>query len=112
MQNKPYKFNACWGIVTIEAPTKEIANTIIKKLMIIPITELEKIGFEAVCPREFEDTFSYDLHNIAVNESYISVATEYDLKGVVRHQYVDVNDRTLKGDPIGIEELKILIRLL
>ena len=112
MDLKEYKFKGGWGKIKIEAPTKEIANNLIKKLMIIPIPKLLELGFTEVQSRFEEPEFSYDLHSIDKNESYISVTTTYNLKGVITGQYFDFNDRTLKGDPIGEEDLKFLIKLM
>jgi len=112
MQNKPYKFKGGWGKITIEAPTKEIANNLIKKLMIIPIQKLTDLGFKQDGSRFTEPEFSYDLHSIDKNESYISITTNYDLNNKITHQLVDFNDRTLKGDLIAINELKFLIKLM
>lgn len=80
--------------------------------MTLQIKKLKKLGFTQVQPRYYELEFSYDWHRFKKNDSCIDVTTEYDLNDTLKLQYVELNGEKLQGDPIGITELKFLIKLL
>jgi hypothetical protein len=110
--DKPFKYKGGWGKITIYAPTKEIANNIARKLMILPIQTLITLGFKEVQPRFKEPEFSYDWHRIIKNHCALDITTEYDLNNKVIHQYIEFNNEKLIGDPIGEDELQFLIKLM
>jgi hypothetical protein len=77
----------------------------------IAFSSLEKIGFTRNKMVVDED-LKYQSCDITKNESYISVVNEYDSKGHIGLQIIEMNDRTLKGKEPTIETLKLLIEIL
>ena len=110
--NKDFTYKGGWGNIKVNAPSKEIANEIVKKLTIIPIKQLLELGFNEVEPRRKEEEFCFDWHRLTKNDCELDVTTEYDLSGKPLLQYIELNTEKLNGDPIGVDELKFLITLL